>query len=93
MKIKVGDFILCHTPCVMDSGQIVTTAGKYYIVTKIDTDKFGAFCIIDDDGYEHHFGIQQIKHYDYIYNYWFYSPTISLRKDKLKKLENESSKW
>jgi hypothetical protein len=87
--IKIGDEIVCHTPCIMDSdpeGRLpTTTVGKSYSIIEISDD---SLIILNDNKEEHHFSFIGETFNDIEANYlkWFYPIERTIRKKKLEKI-------
>lgn len=80
--MNVGERIYCHTACYMRKNNHKTlTVGKFYTIRGIDD---GDFYIIDDDGDEHFFSINETYHNKGYIEFFYKEP--ELRKQKLKKL-------
>lgn len=76
-RLKTGDIIYCHKPCIMDDYSISTRVGKSYtIIEVLET----IFYIIDDQEETHSYS-------EYDYEQWFYNPRQT-RKLKLDKIIN-----
>lgn len=59
MKIRVGDYVYCHTDGYMETGgRQFATKGRYYPIKSVSRTLYD---IIDDGGRNHSFSIEELR--------------------------------